>query len=166
MDALPEDAKARKEYPLYRGLFKYFPKALCGVAKRSHDGGVQHGHSELHWDRSKSSDDADALLRHVLEGDWQGAAWRALACYEKHLEGGQVSVSPPIPKDVCVSEKANDDTQGWIEWDGAEKGEPDNLPSDTWVHIKTGQAPQYLSHGLLQVKYAPWEMVTAYKVVE
>ena len=83
---LPEDPKLRKEYPLYRGLFKYFPKALCAVANRSHEGGKQHGHDELHWDRAKSSDDADALLRHVLEGDWEGAAWRALACLEKDIE--------------------------------------------------------------------------------
>ena len=86
MTPLPEDSAQRKEYPMYRGLFRYFPKALAAVSNHSFKGGQQHGHESLHWDRSKSSDDPDALLRHVLEEDWHGAAWRALACLEKHLE--------------------------------------------------------------------------------
>ena len=85
--ALPEESAARKEYPLFRGVFAYFPKALGVIAKHSYEGGKQHGHGEnIHWDRSKSSDDKDALLRHAIEGDWQGAAWRALAVLEKELE--------------------------------------------------------------------------------
>lgn len=93
---LPSDPKERKRYPLYRGLFQYFPKALAAVALQSHIGGEQHGHAELHWDRNKSSDDADALLRHVLEGDWPAAAWRALAVLEKELEAAESAQSGPL----------------------------------------------------------------------
>lgn len=84
---LPEDAKARKEYPLYRGLFQYFPNALAAVANHSWKGNQQHHPDKpLHWDRNKSTDEEDALLRHVMQGDWEAAAWRALAKLQKHLE--------------------------------------------------------------------------------
>ena len=49
----------------------------------------------MHWDRSKSSDEHDALMRHLMEAgtvDSDGirhsakVAWRALAALEKELE--------------------------------------------------------------------------------
>jgi len=88
---LPEDAAARKTYPLYRGLFRYFPRALCAVAHVSYIGNRQHHPYEpLHWDKAKSTDEPDAILRHVIEGetDLQAraqAAWRALAWLERGL---------------------------------------------------------------------------------
>lgn len=85
---LPTDAKERKQYPLYRGLFKFFPDALAAVAHRSYMGSAQH-HGEdggVWWDRSKSGDELDAMLRHVLEEDWDAVAWRALAHLQKQLE--------------------------------------------------------------------------------
>lgn len=52
----------RKAIPLFEGVFKYFPKALCEVAKCSQAGSDQHHTGQpLHWDRSKSSDEPDAL---------------------------------------------------------------------------------------------------------
>ena len=53
---LPEDAKSRKEIPVYTGFIKYFPDAIAAVAKLSLAGGIQHGQTAgtLHWDRSKS----------------------------------------------------------------------------------------------------------------
>jgi hypothetical protein len=89
-------ADVRKTYPLFRGLARYFPKALMEVAHCSWVGNEQHNPGqELHWDRSKSTDEHDALLRHLWEAgtvDTDGvrhstkAAWRALAALEKELE--------------------------------------------------------------------------------
>ena len=85
--ALPTDSAERKTYPLYRGLFRYFPRALSAIAHHSYVGNEKHNPGEpLHWARGKSDDQPDALLRHVLEGDWVGAAWRALAQLELELE--------------------------------------------------------------------------------
>lgn len=83
-DIFPNDSKQRKEYPLYRGLFQYFPRALAAVAHHSFIGNEQHHPGEpLHWDKTKSTDEPDALLRHVLEGDKVAVAWRALAWLER-----------------------------------------------------------------------------------
>lgn len=93
---LPTDATARKGVPLYSGLVKYFPDALIEVARLSAIGNEQHNPGKpLHWDRSKSGDELDALLRHVWEAgtlDTDGvrhstkAAWRALGNLQKELE--------------------------------------------------------------------------------
>lgn len=86
---LPEDAKERKTYPMYEGLLKYFPRALAQVSHRSYLGNIQH-HADkpLHWDRNKSKDELDALIRHMIGGEWDCVAWRALAHLEKQLEKG------------------------------------------------------------------------------
>lgn len=85
---LPTDSEERKTYPLYRGLFRYFPRALAAIAHHSHENNEKHNPGEpLHWAREKSRDHEDALLRHVMDGDWHGAAWRALAKLELVLEG-------------------------------------------------------------------------------
>jgi hypothetical protein len=70
---LPEGAKERKDIPVYTGFINYFPRAIAAVAKISLIGGLQHGQSAetLHWDRSKSGDELDALMRHILDGDWE-----------------------------------------------------------------------------------------------
>jgi hypothetical protein len=95
--ALPTEAKARKEFPLATGLLDYFPDALVEVAGVSYIGNEQHNPgTPLHWDRSKSQDEADALMRHFLErGTLDGdgvrhtakVAWRALALLQKEIEG-------------------------------------------------------------------------------
>ena len=85
---LPRDAKERKATPVYTGFVKYFPKAMAAVAKISMTGGVQHGQlpDEIFWDRSKSGDELDALMRHMLDEEWGQVAWRAMANLEKQLE--------------------------------------------------------------------------------
>ena len=84
---LPEDPKERKQIPVYSGCLAYFPDALIEVAKLSQAGNDQHNPGQpLHWDRSKSGDELDALIRHLLEGDWAAVAWRALAHCQKELE--------------------------------------------------------------------------------
>jgi len=93
---LPEDKQARKNVPLFRGLFLYFPDALCAVAELSRVCNEQHNPGEpLHWAKEKSTDEADALLRHQLDAgsmDVDGqrhstkVAWRALAQLQRELE--------------------------------------------------------------------------------
>lgn len=89
-------AQERKNTPVYHGVLMYFPDAIREVAKCSFAGNNQH-HSDkpLHWDRSKSGDELDALTRHLLEAgstDTDGVkhsakvAWRALANLQKELE--------------------------------------------------------------------------------
>ena len=89
-------AQERKERPVYSGVLRYFPLALLEVAYCSWKGNEQHNPgAELHWDRSKSTDEADALVRHLMDAgtfDTDGVrhsakvAWRALALLEKELE--------------------------------------------------------------------------------
>jgi len=86
----------RKGMPLATGVLDYFPDALLAIAVCSRVGNDQHNPGKpLHWDRSKSGDEADALLRHLLERgtmDTDGirhttkVALRALALLQKELE--------------------------------------------------------------------------------
>jgi hypothetical protein len=87
----------RKEYPIGTGFLDYFPHAAAEVANVSFVGNIQHNgpNTPLHWDRSKSTDEADALIRHYLQRgtiDSDGVrhsaklAWRAMALLEKELE--------------------------------------------------------------------------------
>jgi|TARA_R110001592_G_scaffold341817_1_gene631172 hypothetical protein len=87
-DILPVDPKERKSVPVYTGFIKYFPRAIAEVAKISYIGGLQHGQTpeNLFWDRTKSKDELDAMMRHVLDEDWAQVAWRAMANLEKKLE--------------------------------------------------------------------------------
>ncbi len=81
------DPAKRKLIPVYSGFVAYFPDAIVEVAKLSLEGNEQHNPgSELHWDRSKSGDELDALMRHVLDGDWRAVAWRAMANLQKEVE--------------------------------------------------------------------------------
>jgi hypothetical protein len=85
--SLPTDPKARKRIPIYSGCIAYFPDALAAVARLSLKGNEQHNPGKpLHWDRSKSGDELDAMMRHVIDGDWDAVAWRALAHLQKELE--------------------------------------------------------------------------------
>jgi hypothetical protein len=94
--SLPTIAKERKTYPLFSGLLQYFPDALAEVAHVSYVGNQQHNPGQpLHWDRSKSGDQEDTLLRHLMERgtvDSDGVrhsakvAWRALAMLQLEIE--------------------------------------------------------------------------------
>jgi hypothetical protein len=91
-----EKAEKRKATPVYRGFVKYFPMAIQEVARCSMIANEQHNpNTEMHWDRSKSGDELDALARHLIDAgtfDDDGirhsakVAWRALANLEKELE--------------------------------------------------------------------------------
>ena len=89
-------AKQRKATPVYTGVLKYFPDAIMEVARVSLAGNQQHHPDKpLHWDRKKSTDELDALARHLIDAgkiDDDGqrhsakVAWRALANLQKELE--------------------------------------------------------------------------------
>jgi hypothetical protein len=93
----PKESKERKACPVASGVIDYFPDALVAVARVSFAGNEQHNPgTPLHWDRSKSADEADALMRHFIERgtlDSDGirhsakVAWRALALLQKEIEG-------------------------------------------------------------------------------
>lgn len=101
---LPKDAKARKGVPIYSGVLMYFPDAIAEVAELSRIGNEQHNPgAPLHWDRSKSGDELDALTRHLMEAgtlDTDGVrhsakvAWRALANLQKEIEDANSLVEP------------------------------------------------------------------------
>lgn len=101
--ALPVDAKARKDLPLATGFVDYFPDAMVAVAALSRVGNDQHNPGKpLHWDRSKSGDESDALLRHFVDRgkiDSDGVrhstkvAWRAMALLQKEIEEARKTVA-------------------------------------------------------------------------
>lgn len=103
MSILPTDATERKKVPLVTGLLDYFPAALAAVAAVSVAGNEQHNPGEpLHWARSKSTDQADCILRHLMErgtpdndGILHSAklAWRALALLQLELEAAGAPVA-------------------------------------------------------------------------
>lgn len=94
--SLPTNPQERKDVPIFSGVLKYFPNALAAVAACSKVGNDQHNPGKpLHWDRSKSGDELDALQRHLMEAgtvDTDGirhsakVAWRAMANLEKEIE--------------------------------------------------------------------------------
>ena len=103
--SITTDPVARKSIPIHTTLFKYFPKAVAEIANCCVVGGAQHGQSieELHWDRSKSGNALDALMRHALDAgfmDTDGVrhsakiAFRALANLELELESVEKSLGP------------------------------------------------------------------------
>ena len=93
---LPSNSAARKACPIATGFIDYFPDAIAAIAHLSKVGNDQHNPGKpLQWDRSKSGDEADALMRHFLERgttDSDGirhsakVAWRALAMLQKEIE--------------------------------------------------------------------------------
>lgn len=93
---LPEDKGARKATPITTGVIDYFPAALAEVARLSKTGNDQHNPGEpLHWARSKSTDHADCIVRHLMQRgtiDGDGirhsakVAWRALALLQEEIE--------------------------------------------------------------------------------
>lgn len=93
---LPAEAARRKALPIATGVIDYFPDAIVAIAELSRIGNDQHNPgAPLHWDRSKSTDEWDALMRHFVERgtvDTDGVrhstkvAWRALAGLQKEIE--------------------------------------------------------------------------------
>ena len=88
----------RKKTPVYTGFVKYFPNAMKEVSRASLVANDQHHEgTPLHWDMEKSSDELDALMRHLIDHasgedfDDDGirhltkVAWRGMAMLERVL---------------------------------------------------------------------------------
>lgn len=81
---------------VHSAVLAAFPRALAAIAELSRVGNEQHNPGKpMHWDRSKSGDELDALTRHLVEAgtvDTDGVrhatkvAWRALANLQKEIE--------------------------------------------------------------------------------
>ena len=94
--SLPTDAKQRKSVPIASGVLDYFPDAIAAIAELSRIGNDQHNPGKpLHWDRSKSTDHDDCLIRHFMERGSLDTdrvrhrtkvAWRALASLQTEIE--------------------------------------------------------------------------------
>jgi len=83
-------------------LWRHILFGLTFIDSYSHESRVSlqgnkqhHPDKPLHWDRNKSTDDYDALARHLIDAgtiDDDGirhtakVAWRALACLQKEIE--------------------------------------------------------------------------------
>lgn len=89
-------AAERKAAPIASGFLDYFPDACAEVARLSKIGNDQHNPGQpLHWARGKSTDEADCILRHLIDRgtvDGDGVrhatkvAWRAMALLQKEIE--------------------------------------------------------------------------------
>jgi hypothetical protein len=136
---LPEDSKSRKEIPLARGLVDYFPDALARVAAVSYAGSKQHHPGEeLHWDRSKSTDHADCLLRHFFERgklDTDGirhsakVAWRALAMLQLEIEA-TTPTAGGLNEQTCMPLKPQSLEGGWYRFK--------DIPDSSWWRKRMG----------------------------
>jgi hypothetical protein len=103
MKHAPTEAAARKALPLCTGVLDYFPDALLEVAAVSKIGNDQHNPGQpLHWDKSKSTDEADCILRHLVDRgtrDSDGArhsakvAWRALALLQREIDAEKANAT-------------------------------------------------------------------------
>lgn len=95
-NSLPEADDERGEYPMADGLLDYFPNALAEIARHSKKAGDKHHPgAPLHWERSKSTDHRNKILRHLVDTGGKdkdgnrhstGLAWRALALLQEELE--------------------------------------------------------------------------------
>ena len=92
----PEDQESRNAMPLFDGFMAYFPNAMAEVSRLSHDATKQHHPDQpMHWDRSKSTDHKNKIVRHLVDAgkfDDKGhrhstmVAWRAMALLQEELE--------------------------------------------------------------------------------
>jgi len=139
---LPTEAKERKGVPVYSGFVKYFPRAIIAVARLSQIGNDQHNPGKpLFWDRSKSQDEEDALMRHLLDDtlgrpiDTDGmlhatkVAWRAMARLEKMLEAKEAQFPPRQELSQRVVEPTvGPDDPRWLDTRDRDADEPMSYP--------------------------------------
>lgn len=112
MSLLPDDPKERKNLPIATGVLDYFPDALAEVGRVSKIGNDQHNPGQpLHWDRSKSTDEADAAIRHFIDRDKKDkdgsyhaakAAWRMLAYLQKLIESEREKENQKVIQQILL----------------------------------------------------------------
>ncbi len=89
----------RKQCPVTSGVLGYFQEALLAVANHSLVANDKHNPgAELHWDKSKSADELDSLVRHIIDlkngHDYDdnglhvevAIAWRGLANLQRKID--------------------------------------------------------------------------------
>lgn len=92
---LPHDSDERKKFPLASAFLDYFPSAVVHLANHSFVANEKHNPGQpVHWSRDKSNDHRDAAMRHLIEGDWAGLAWRGMALLQLELESKGHPVAP------------------------------------------------------------------------
>jgi hypothetical protein len=111
-----DTAAERKALPVASGVLDYFPDAIMAVAEVSRVGNEQHHPgAPLHWDKSKSTDEADALMRHLIDRgkrDVDGmrhtakVAWRALALLQRELDAEAEAASDEVAARIAAIEAA------------------------------------------------------------
>lgn len=176
---LPTDPKARKNVPIATGVLDYFPDALAAVAEVSRIGNEQHNPGKpLHWDRSKSTDEADALMRHFVERgtiDSDGSrhsakvAWRALALLQKEIEAARLDAA----LDECFPD-LDADKDGWIKWAGGEisQDDYDSVPpglsrkAQVEVRFSDGEQDSGSADAFYWYHDGRGSNIVAYKVIE
>lgn len=94
---LSTDSQVRKDTPIFSGFVKYFPLSMAEVSRLSKVGNDKHNPGQpLHWDKTKSMDHGDCIIRHQIDAgtvDTEDGflhdvkvAWRAMAQLEIALE--------------------------------------------------------------------------------
>ena len=103
---LPTNDEERKRVKL-TAIFRLFPNACVALAKHIKAGADKYCGGELRWDRNKSPEELESLLRHVFEqvqnptcvATAQAIAWRAMANLEKLTE--VVANGDGLPADLA-----------------------------------------------------------------
>lgn len=142
-----ETVEERKALPIATGVLDYFPDALLAVAEVSRIGNEQHHPGEpLHWDKSKSTDQADALMRHLLDRgtmDTDGVrhsakvAWRALALLQTELDAEAVFTGVDLAAEGTIDRSKffpythQDYPSEWDQW-GPKPGRVDVTYRGEW----------------------------------
>jgi len=100
---LPTNDEERKKIRL-SAIFTLFPKACVALAKHIKAGADKWCGGQLRWDRTKSPEELESLLRHVFEQvqnptcveTAKAIAWRAMANLEKTIEASELA--SPVPE--------------------------------------------------------------------
>lgn len=107
---IPTDDKTRKTIRIKQCFLDYFPDAVVEVARLSWVANEQHNpNTKPHWDRSKSKDELDSLMNHLMDCgkvDTDGflhdvkVAWRAMANLQKRLENVKYDTDEQVVETV------------------------------------------------------------------
>jgi len=104
---LPTDDKERKDIKL-TSQWKLFPLATIALNEHIKTGADKYCDGIIKWDRSKSPEELESLLRHAFEQvqnptcveTAKAIAWRGMANLEKVLEAGSATPDGPDQRDI------------------------------------------------------------------
>jgi hypothetical protein len=62
------ESEYRKQHPVYTCVIEYFPDVLMALAHHGWKANEKHNPGTTpHWDKSKSTDEKDSLVRHLID---------------------------------------------------------------------------------------------------